>query len=353
MSETNMEARTLRKDHQVQGKTSAPSVSPVMSPSMLVTLKAELSDMEPSQLAKARAWANPAEGIGRLGFMNRAAVKMAELDAIFQLTVPPKECSRAKRPRMGEKSMFERSFSSGHLTFVDLCGGPGGFSEYILWRVRTSGDPVKGWGMTLRRLIEADRGTEREAPDFHLDSFREETNVRDSMNLIYGPDSTGDILDSKNRETLSMDVDRVTHGQGVHLVTADGAFDVVGHEALQEVLSGHLLLAQVHLGLSLLCLGGQFVCKFFDASTPLTKSLLYTMTKCFTTVELVKPMTSRPANSERYLVAREFLGMSHAMKDRMNRAMCSAGLGQDPVDAFSADPPPSSFSITLDKLNQW
>ena len=33
------------------------------------------------------------------------------------------------------------------LYFADVCAGPGGFSEYILWRMK--GD-TKGFGMTLK-----------------------------------------------------------------------------------------------------------------------------------------------------------------------------------------------------------
>lgn len=33
------------------------------------------------------------------------------------------------------------------LYFADICAGPGGFSEYVLWR--TKGD-AKGFGMTLK-----------------------------------------------------------------------------------------------------------------------------------------------------------------------------------------------------------
>lgn len=36
------------------------------------------------------------------------------------------------------------------LLFADLCGGPGGFSEYILRRRRQLGLPAKGWGISLR-----------------------------------------------------------------------------------------------------------------------------------------------------------------------------------------------------------
>ena len=33
------------------------------------------------------------------------------------------------------------------LYFADICAGPGGFSEYVLWRSKAE---AKGFGMTLR-----------------------------------------------------------------------------------------------------------------------------------------------------------------------------------------------------------
>ena len=36
---------------------------------------------------------------------------------------------------------------NGILYFADVCAGPGGFSEYVLWR---KGIDVKGFGFTLK-----------------------------------------------------------------------------------------------------------------------------------------------------------------------------------------------------------
>jgi cap1 methyltransferase len=44
------------------------------------------------------------------------------------------------------------------LYFCDICAGPGGFSEYVLWRKKYG--TCKGFGMTLR-----------DENDFHLDDF--------------------------------------------------------------------------------------------------------------------------------------------------------------------------------------
>lgn len=49
---------------------------------------------------------------------------------------------------------------------------------------------------------------------------------------------------------------------------------------------------------------GHFVVKLFDLFTPFSVSLIYLMYKCFQRISICKPNTSRPANSERYLVCK-------------------------------------------------
>ena len=54
-----------------------------------------------------------------------------------------------------------------------------------------------------------------------------------------------------------------------------------------------------------LVLGGHFVCKVFDLFTPFSIGLVYLMYRAFDEVYIFKPVTSRPANSERYLLISE------------------------------------------------
>jgi FtsJ-like methyltransferase len=104
-----------------------------------------------SEFAQARRWCNPLEplGEGRNGgmnrmFMNRSAIKLANLDAIldFRLT----QFTQAANV-VGEEASF---------LFVDLCGGPGGFSEYIMMRCQSTGrtSMCRGFGMSLVGLNE-------------------------------------------------------------------------------------------------------------------------------------------------------------------------------------------------------
>lgn len=85
---------------------------------------------------------------------------------------------------------------------------------------------------------------------------------------------------------------------------SDGGFSVEGQENVQEILSKQLYLCQCLTALSIVRVDGHFVTKLFDLFTPFSVGLIYLMYKCFKQICIVKPNTSRPANSERYLVCK-------------------------------------------------
>ena len=57
-----------------------------------------------------------------------------------------------------------------------------------------------------------------------------------------------------------------------------------------------LIIHSLSLSLSL---GGHFVCQVFDMFTPFSVGLFYLLYRSFDEVCIFKPVTSRPANSER------------------------------------------------------
>ena len=44
------------------------------------------------------------------------------------------------------------------------------------------------------------------------------------------------------------------------------------------------------------------MCKLFDLFTPFSVGLVFLMQRAFRQISIFKPVTSRPANSERYLI---------------------------------------------------
>lgn len=163
----------------------------------------------------------------------------------------------------------------------------GGFSEYVLWK---KGWHARGFGFTLKC-----------ENDFKTDKFLAGT--PETFDTYYGCKGDGNIFDPENIESLTDYVLNQT-STGVHFMMSDGGFSVEGQENVQEILSKQLYLCQCLTALSIVRVNGHFVTKLFDLFTPFSVGLIYLMYKCFKQVCIVKPNTSRPANSERYLVCK-------------------------------------------------
>ena len=63
-----------------------------------------------------------------------------------------------------------------------------------------------------------------------------------------------------------------------------------------------LVLTQLYTGLCVLRKGGCMVCKMFDSVTEITAQIIFIMACCFESVQFLKPLSSRPANAERYVI---------------------------------------------------
>ena len=74
-----------------------------------------------------------------------------------------------------------------------------------------------------------------------------------------------------------------------------------GEENIQELLTKQLVMCQFACALSILREGGHFVCSLFDMYTPFLVGLIYLLYRCFEKICIIKPVTSRPANSERWV----------------------------------------------------
>ena len=117
-----------------------------------------------------------------------------------------------------------------------------------------------------------------------------------------GAEGDGDVTKKANLKEFEQFVLEQTNHRGVHCFMADGGFSVEGNENIQEILSKQLYLCQFLCALSVLRTGGNFVCKIFDIFTPFSVGLVYLLYLCFDRICIHKPVTSRPANSERYII---------------------------------------------------
>jgi 23S rRNA U2552 (ribose-2'-O)-methylase RlmE/FtsJ len=119
--------------------------------------------------------------------------------------------------------------------------------------------------------------------------------------LTCGDDNTGDInninnIDSIYRKSLNT----------FYLITGDGGFDEGCNFNNKEQLHYKLILHEVYSAIKLQSVNGHFILKMFDIFTDASIHILYLLTLCYKEVYIYKPITSRPTNSEKYIICKYF-----------------------------------------------
>uniref|UniRef100_A0A6C0JWD6 Ribosomal RNA methyltransferase FtsJ domain-containing protein n=1 Tax=viral metagenome TaxID=1070528 RepID=A0A6C0JWD6_9ZZZZ len=190
---------------------------------------------------------------------------------------------------------FGKNFNN--IRSVHVAEGPGGFIQALHNRAEVKGKTVaNSFAMTLKPTNPHVPGWKK-ATQF-LQKYKQ-------VKIHYGVDGTGDIYSCENQESFIH-----FSSPKAHIFTADGGFDFSIDYSLQEQRVFHLLICSITVGLRSLIKGGQFVLKLFDCTSPNTKSLVLILSRCFGDWTLYKPAMTRPCNSERYFIGRDFRGNS-------------------------------------------
>lgn len=124
-------------------------------------------------------------------------------------------------------------------------------------------------------------------------------------NILWGPDKSGNIYKNETIDEFSKE-----SRKQCQVITADGGFDVSENYYIQEQMSFRLIFCQFVTAIKSLKIGGNFVCKIFDMFTIPTIQLLALSKKFFNELFIFKPLASRPCNSERYLICKNFSGVN-------------------------------------------
>jgi hypothetical protein len=170
--------------------------------------------------------------------------------------------------------------------------GPGGFLEAIQDR---TGHTTPMIAMTLR-------STERTIPGWRKSQAFLTTHPQ--VLITYGADTTGNLYSLANQDSFAATAATHLPSGKADLYTADGGFDFSADFNGQENTVQRLLIAEVLAGMSTLRIGGTMIIKMFDTKNRSTLEILWLLSTCFEQTALIKPSTSRPANSERYWIGR-------------------------------------------------
>jgi len=182
------------------------------------------------------------------------------------------------------------NFNTESIRTFHLAEGPGGFIEAI--NFLRSNDSDIYYGMTL--IDKDDNIPGWKKSKLFLSKHK-------NVIIESGEDRTGNLLNVNNlwhcynRYNGSMD-----------LITGDGGFDFSIDFNKQEILSIKLIFCQICYALAMQKKGGIFILKIFDIFIEASVDLLYILSSLYEKVIIIKPVTSRAANSERYIVCKNY-----------------------------------------------
>lgn len=181
-----------------------------------------------------------------------------------------------------------------------LAEGPGGFIEAFAKFRQNNQDDVYH-GMTLI-------SNNKTVPSWKLPkTLANERNIK----LLYGSDGTGDIYKLENIDHTLQTIGT----SSCDFVTADGGFDFSNAFNKQEDMSLLLVCCEIYTALRLQKPNGIFILKIFDICNLSTIKLLNILYRCYGDVFIIKPHSSRPANSEKYIVCTGFKDVSQDLLD--------------------------------------
>lgn len=185
--------------------------------------------------------------------------------------------------------------TNNKLNVLCLAEGPGGFIEAIVNFRKKKNIQDNVYGISLK------------SKNKDIPGWKKSYNfLKKNPNVIVtnGIDDTGDLYNLDNIIFLnSLIKDKA------EFITADGGFDFSIDFNKQEELSYRIIFCEIIAAFSNQKIEGCFVCKFFDINTITTIKMLYLLSQYYEKVYITKPLTSRPANSEKYIVCKNFKGI--------------------------------------------
>lgn len=219
-------------------------------------------------------------GLANYTPISRAYFKMLEIVHVFKSEI--------------RKLSGLNSIPNMPITTLHLAEGPGGFMECIH---NVLGEMNMGkfsmHGMTLMK-------EDKSVPSWKKSNFFFDHNP--NVYSLVGKDGTGDLYNMENIYDILNHIP-----QKAHLITGDGGFDFSNDFNQQESMSFPLLYCQSLAALLSQKKGGMFILKFFDTYQTKTLQLINLLNTCYRKLYFIKPYTSRPGNSEKYLVCLNFL----------------------------------------------
>lgn len=207
--------------------------------------------------------------VSKLKPLSRSYYKMVEIYHLFELDkILPQVCN----------------------TF-HIAEGPGGFIEALCDLRKNSSD--KYVGITLI-----------DDSNYTIPGWKKSKTFLEKHKNVYletGKTGDGDITSELNLKHCYE-----KYGGTIDFVTADGGFDFSVHFNKQETMSAKLSFSQIAFAIAVQKKGGVFLMKVFDTFTQVSVHMMFLLSLLYEEVYVVKPNSSRYANSEKYVVCKNF-----------------------------------------------
>ena len=186
--------------------------------------------------------------------------------------------------------LFE-SYKHSNIKSFHLAEGPGGFIEAFVYLRNNPKDTH--YGMTLIDISNNKVPGWRKAESF----------LHKYPNVIIekGQDGTGNLYKPENLQYCMQ-----KYQNSIEIITADGGFDFSIAFDKQESLALQLIFSQIAFAITMQQYKGHFILKVFDIFLQSTAELIYMLSCFYEKVYIIKPNTSRYANSEKYIVCKYF-----------------------------------------------
>lgn len=243
-------------------------------------------------------------------FCTGAWLKMFEILKLTDIISYTKEQCGFKT-RIGK--IFVKTFST--------CELPGAFLSAISHIMKTENtDTIHHWYAQSLRPIRNKNSTTDNNNNSNTNTdtkgiLPDQFNIVDKYRRrwLWGATGTGDITDIKNIKSYA----NAFKLRQVSLVTSDCGLNVSDDYNNQELKLDKTNLGQILTAISTLVPKGSCILKmftFFKASTVSYLRLLYDV---FDDIHLVKPLCSKPCNSEIYIVCKGFKGISRPILNKL------------------------------------
>lgn len=267
-----IDVKVLNKTH------TEPAINKTLS-TYLTTIKTEIDNRQ-DDWDRFKKYTNPYEyihtqisnskpAICKVKPLSRSYFKMIEMCGLFDLT---------KQLPVNCKTMH-------------LAEGPGGFIEALCHLRQNKNDNYIGIS-----LIDKNN---HNVPGWKKSNMFLENNT--NVFIETAADRTGNLMSLDNLKYCQS-----KYKQSIDMVTADGGFDFSIDFNHQEAVSCKLILCQIIFAIAVQKKHGNFLIKFFDTFTSASIDMLYLLSLLYEEVYFVKPNSSRYANSEKYVVCKNF-----------------------------------------------